>query len=142
MVETGWTRWRAHVGGVLAIVAACGAAGCGTNTVLPIGSNQDGAAGAQDAGFDGAGDFFMDGEGRLTMRGEASSAPYAYMGVKITKPQIVDGEDKDVFSLTPIWRRFAAEGRLFGSLLEGQWMHVGDPAARIEAEARLAAGRP
>jgi MurNAc alpha-1-phosphate uridylyltransferase len=93
-------------------------------------------------GFDGPGDFFMDAEGRLSMRGDAKTAPFAYTGVKIAKPQIVDGEASDAFSLTPIWRRLAAEGRLFGSPLEGQWMHVGDPAARDAAAARLAAGRP
>ena len=31
-----------------------------------------------------------------------------------------------------------AEGRLFGCVLDGEWMHVGDPQARDEAEARLA----
>ena len=29
------------------------------------------------------------------------------------------------------------EGRLFGAVMDGFWMHVGDPAAREAAEARL-----
>ncbi|HUH10821.1 MAG TPA: nucleotidyltransferase family protein, partial [Brevundimonas sp.] len=41
--------------------------------------------------------------------------------------------------LSPLWRQSAAEGRLFGCVLDGDWMHVGDPQARNEAEARLKA---
>lgn len=89
------------------------------------------------SGFDGPGDFTMDAAGRLTFRAEDATAPYAYMGLHITKPQIVDGEAQDAFSLAPIWRRLAAEGRLCGAVLDGFWMHVGDPAAREAAEARL-----
>ena len=44
------------------------------------------------------------------------------------------------FSLSGLWRRSAAAGRLYGCVLDGDWMHVGDPAARDEAEARLASG--
>ncbi len=92
-------------------------------------------------GFDGPGDVFLDPDGRLRLRGDAPSAPYAYIGMHITKPQIVDDQPAGPFSLTPIWRRLAAEGRLYGTVLDGQWMHVGDPAARDAAEARLAQAR-
>ena len=88
-------------------------------------------------GFEGDGDFFLD-DGRLTFRGDAPSAPYAYMGVHITRPQIVDPEPAGPFSLSRIWRRLAPEGRLHGRVLDGFWMHVGDPASRDEAEAKLA----
>ena len=33
---------------------------------------------------------------------------------------------------------FDAQGRLFGCVLNGDWMHVGDPQARDQAEAKLA----
>ncbi|WP_292178717.1 N-acetylmuramate alpha-1-phosphate uridylyltransferase MurU [Brevundimonas sp.] len=94
-------------------------------------------------GFEGNGDFFLDdaisGEGgRLTFRGDAPSAPFAYMGVHITRPGYADQGPDGPFSLTPLWRRSAAEGRLFGCVLDGDWMHVGDPQARDQAEARLA----
>ncbi len=88
-------------------------------------------------GFDGAGDVFRADDGRLTFRGEAASAPYAYMGVHIAKPQIVDAEPDAPFSLAAIWRRLAAQGRLHGVVLDGLWMHVGDPAALQQAEAAL-----
>jgi len=90
-------------------------------------------------GFDGPGDFFQENDGRLRFRGEAPAAPFAYIGAHICKPQIVDGEPLAPFSLARIWRRLATEGRLYGVVLEGEWMHVGDPAARDAAEARLAA---
>ncbi|ESQ75809.1 N-acetylmuramate alpha-1-phosphate uridylyltransferase MurU [Asticcacaulis sp. AC402] len=92
------------------------------------------------AGFDGAGDFFMDERSRLRFRGEASAAPLNYMGVHITKPQIVDSVGDAVFSLAKIWRELAPRGRIAGVVMDGDWMHVGDPIARDNAEARLAVG--
>lgn len=88
-------------------------------------------------GFEGDGDFFLAEDGRLTFRGDAPAAPYAYMGVHITKPQVVDNQPKGSFSLTRVWRPMAAEGRLYGVVLDGFWMHVGDPASRDAAEAKL-----
>jgi MurNAc alpha-1-phosphate uridylyltransferase len=76
----------------------------------------------------------------LAFRGDRPTAPFAYIGVHIAKPQIVDDEPEGAFSLTPVWRRLAAQGRLYGLVLDGAWMHVGDPGARNAAEARLAAG--
>lgn len=90
-------------------------------------------------GFEGDGDVFRADDGRLTFRGDAPSAPYAYMGVHICRPgYVADGPDGP-FSLSGLWRRSAAAGRLYGCVLDGEWMHVGDPAARDAAEARLAA---
>lgn len=87
-------------------------------------------------GFDGSGDAFVDGA-TLRFRGEAPTAPYVYMGVHICKPQIVDAEPDEPFSLTRVWRPLAASGRIGAAVLDGVWMHVGDPAARDAAEAQL-----
>lgn len=89
-------------------------------------------------GFEGGGDFFLGDDGQLTFRGEAAEAPYAYMGVHICRPGYVAEGPEGPFSLSGLWRRSAGEGRLFGCVLDGDWMHVGDPGARDEAEARLA----
>ena len=89
-------------------------------------------------GFEGDGDFFLDEDARLTFRGDAPSAPFAYMGVHVTRPGYADQGPEGPFSLSPLWRRSAAEGRLFGCVLDGDWMHVGDPQARDAAEAKLA----
>ena len=50
-------------------------------------------------GLDGPGDFFLAEDGRLTHRGAAPSAPYAYIGVQILKPQTVDDGPEGPFSL-------------------------------------------
>ena len=42
---------------------------------------------------------------------------------------------------SPTGWRWPERGRLHGVVADGLWMHVGDPAARDAAEARLAAGR-
>jgi MurNAc alpha-1-phosphate uridylyltransferase len=88
-------------------------------------------------GFDSPGDFFMDDAHRLTFRGDAPATPFAFMGVHITRPSIIDGIAEDAFSLSKIWRALAPQGRLKGAVLDGDWMHVGDPAARDAAEARF-----
>jgi N-acetyl-alpha-D-muramate 1-phosphate uridylyltransferase len=88
-------------------------------------------------GFDGPGDFFMDEAGRLSHRGSAPAAPYAFIGVQILKPEFIYATEQDKFSIFPTWMKMAAEGRLFGVVLDGFWMHVGDPVARDAAEARL-----
>lgn len=90
----------------------------------------------QAMGFDGPGDAFLDGD-RLRFRGDAPSAPYAYMGAHITRPDIADAGPEGPFSLTRMWRPLAEAGRIGGVVLDGFWMHVGDPQARDEAEARL-----
>ena len=92
-------------------------------------------------GFEGDGDFFLGEDGALTFRGEAPSAPYAYMGVHITRPDYADAGPDGPFSLAGLWRASAQQGRLFGCVLDGDWMHVGDPQARDEAEGRLARAR-
>lgn len=88
-------------------------------------------------GFDGPGDFFMAEDGRLQFRGQAGTAPLGYMGLHITKPQIVDDGPPGAFSLVVPWRKLAKQGRVYGVVLDGEWMHVGDPQALIAAEARL-----
>lgn len=90
-------------------------------------------------GFEGGGDFFIGDDGQLTFRGEAAHAPFAYMGVHITRPDYAGHGPDGPFSLSPLWRASALEGRLYGCVLDGDWMHVGDPQARDEAEARLKA---
>lgn len=99
------------------------------------------AAMSEQLGYDGAGDFLCDAHGRLAFRDDRPTSPWAYMGVQIIDPAIVDAEPLEPFSFTRIWRRLAGEGRLYGAPLCGYWMHVGDPAARADAEARLRGAR-
>lgn len=78
-------------------------------------------------GFDGSGDFFCGEDDRLTRRGDAPSAPWAYSGLRITKPRLYDGEELRPFSANVIWNKILPQGRMFGLPFQGQWMHVGRP---------------
>ena len=78
-------------------------------------------------GYDGAGDFFCDDDGRLQRRGDAASAPWAYSGLRITKPALYDEEALRPFSANVVWNRILPAGRMYGLPFEGQWMHVGRP---------------
>lgn len=91
------------------------------------------------SGFDTPGDFFADDAGRLIFRGEAATAPLHCFGVGILDPQLIYSHPGAVFSQLEIWKSAAQQRRLFGVSPGGFWMQVGDPQARIEAEARLGA---
>lgn len=88
-------------------------------------------------GFDGAGDFYLGEDCRLDWRGDRPSAPYAYAGVQIHNPQIMSGRPVARYSMTEIWRELIPQGRVRGLPMNAFWMHVGDPEARAQAEARL-----
>jgi len=92
------------------------------------------------SGFDGPGDFFVEADDRLIPRrvSGAPSAPFNYMGVHIVDPAPIYDHPEGAFGLFQLWVEWAAAGRLAGVLMEGDWMHVGDPAALEVAEARLA----
>lgn len=92
-------------------------------------------------GFDGAGDFVRDEAGRLTRRGAAASAPFIYAGVAILKPDLFEATPEGPFSLNLLFDRAIAAGRLYGQVLEGQWLHVGTPDAIAPAEAAFAAAQ-
>jgi MurNAc alpha-1-phosphate uridylyltransferase len=89
-------------------------------------------------GFEGPQGFFRDEAGRITHSAKPEPpTPYANIGFQILKPQILDQEPDGAFSIVPVWWRLSEQGRLFGAVMDGFWMHVGDPAAREAAEARL-----
>lgn len=86
-------------------------------------------------GVDWAGDFTMAADGRLVRREERAVAPFVYAGVGIIKPELFADMPVDTpVRLAPRFFEAAAEGRLFGQRLDGQWLHVGTPEAISEAE--------
>jgi MurNAc alpha-1-phosphate uridylyltransferase len=89
-------------------------------------------------GFDGAGDFFLGDRNRLVRRGAAATAPWAYAGVRIMKPQLYDGVAVERFSALRTWDALIPKGRLAGHPLDRFWLHVGDPAALADAEMWIA----
>ena len=84
--------------------------------------------------FDGAGDYFQDPNGQLTRRSYATHAPLVYAGVSIVKPVLFTDIRKGSVSLNEIFDRAQGKRRLFGSILNGFWLHVGTPEAIHEAE--------
>ena len=89
-------------------------------------------------GFEGPQGFFRDNAGRLVHSAKPEPpTPYANVGFQILKPQILDQEPDGAFSIVPVWWRLSEQGRLFGAVMDGFWMHVGDPAAREATEAKL-----
>lgn len=88
-------------------------------------------------GFDGPGDYAMDGCGRLTRNRERIMAPFAYCGVQICSPALFADAPEGPFSTVRLWDRAEEAGRLFGLRLDGEWFHVGTPAALALTEQRL-----
>jgi len=88
-------------------------------------------------GYSGAGDFHRASSGLLTRRSGAS-ADHVYAGVEIFKPDLARSFPCEKFSRNKIWDIGLAQQKIFGHILPGFWMHVGDPKAVRQAEAVLA----
>ncbi|RYC33291.1 nucleotidyltransferase family protein [Lichenibacterium minor] len=98
------------------------------------------AEAAGSVGVDWPGDFHMDPAGRLVRRAEGDVAPFVYAGVGMMKPgAFADLDDGVPMRLAPYFFDAAARGRLFGTRLDGRWLHVGTPGAIDEADAAIAA---
>jgi MurNAc alpha-1-phosphate uridylyltransferase len=89
-------------------------------------------------GYEGRGDFLLDVNGHVSRVPELTSSPFAYTGVQIVHPRLFAGAPSGNFSTNKMWDMAIAKGRLFGTRLEGIWIHVGTPEAREDAEHYLA----
>ncbi len=85
-------------------------------------------------GYDGAGDYHIDEDGRLHRRKADQKAPYIFSGVQIVSPRLFEGLAEGRFSMNVIFDKAAKEGRLFGLIHDGLWLHVGTVEALKEAE--------
>jgi N-acetyl-alpha-D-muramate 1-phosphate uridylyltransferase len=92
---------------------------------------------ATSIGYEGRGDFALAADGRLRRRGEREIVPFVYAGTGILAPSLFAAAPAAPFSVTRLFDRAEAQGRLHGLRLEGLWMHVGTPAAIAEAEAAI-----
>jgi len=88
-------------------------------------------------GFRGPGDFFLGHDGQLQRRGDKPDAPYVFAGTHITRADLLRDYEIKPFSANVYWNAMGRAGRLYGTVMSPFWMHVGDPAGRDEAEARL-----
>lgn len=91
-------------------------------------------------GLNSAGDFDMDSHTRISYRSR-ETASHIYCGVQIFKPKLADGFIEEKFSRKLIWNETIKAKRAFGHVMEGFWMHVGDPRARDQAEAVIVQAR-
>jgi len=88
-------------------------------------------------GFRGPGDFYLAPDGQVERRGDRATAPYVFAGTHITRAELLRSFEAKRFSANIYWNTFASRGRLFGTVMNPFWMHVGDPAGRDEADAKL-----
>ncbi len=93
---------------------------------------------SESSGFDGAGDFDLHTDGRISFR-KGEIAAFAYTGLQILHPKLLDGAPSGAFSMRILWDEALAAGRLHGLVHQGFWMHVGDPDGFRAAETRLRA---
>lgn len=91
-------------------------------------------------GHDGAGDFFLEPDGRLRRKANAAAAPYVYGGVQIIKTKGLADFSETGFSVSKLWDRMIAAGRLFGAVYPGGWTDIGHPAGLQLAEQALRKG--
>jgi MurNAc alpha-1-phosphate uridylyltransferase len=95
---------------------------------------------SQSLGYSGRGDFAFKADGRIRRRVEQEVVPFAFAGVSLAHPRLLDSSPDGAFSLNVVWDKAIAKERAFGLRLEGTWMHVGTPEALAQAEQRLAQG--
>lgn len=86
-------------------------------------------------GHNGKKDFSLSGDGTLRRYEEGMENPVVYAGAIAMDSRLFADAPSDAFNLNIYFDRAIARGRLFGLMLEGQWMTVGTPDAIDEAEA-------
>ena len=84
-------------------------------------------------GHSGKKDFQMDESGRLT-RYRDGAQPLVYAGAIAMHAALLDDAPDDAFNLNLYFDKAIASGRLYGLVLDGQWLTVGTPDALVEAE--------
>jgi MurNAc alpha-1-phosphate uridylyltransferase len=91
-------------------------------------------------GYEGTGDFVLREGGRIARARDHIGRPAcAYPGVQIAHPRMFEQAPEGPFSTNLMWDRAITRGWLYGTMLDGVWIHVGTPQARDEAEAYLRA---
>ncbi|SDG41126.1 MurNAc alpha-1-phosphate uridylyltransferase [Limimonas halophila] len=85
-------------------------------------------------GYHGAGDLHLDFVGHVAWRHETEVAPFAYAGVQLLHPRLLDGLAAKPFPITDVLR---ASDRVYGVPHDGLWFHIGTPDDLKRAEAEL-----
>ncbi len=88
-------------------------------------------------GYRGQGDYDVDQIGRMYRREERDVAPYVFTGIQILHPRLFADAPSGAFSLNVLYDRAESAGRLHAIVHDGEWFHIGTPAALAESEAEL-----
>jgi MurNAc alpha-1-phosphate uridylyltransferase len=88
-------------------------------------------------GYRGRGDYTVDEVGRMKRREERDVAPYVFTGIQILHPRLLADAPSGPFSLNVLYDRAERAGRLRAIIHDGEWFHIGTPAALAESEAEL-----
>ncbi len=90
-------------------------------------------------GYEGwRGDFRLSATGHVSRVPDRVISPFAFPGVQLVHPRLFAEPPAAVFSTNVMWDRAIAKQRLYGTRLDGVWLHVGSPQARDDAEAFIA----
>lgn len=88
-------------------------------------------------GHNGKRDFQLDQDGRLSRYVDGDNA-VVYAGAIVLHSSLLDDAPDDAFNLNIYFDRAISKGRLFGLVMDGEWITVGTPDALPEAEAVIA----
>lgn len=88
-------------------------------------------------GHNGKKDFHLGADGRLARYAQGMDNPVVYAGAIAMTTQLLDNAPEGAFSLNRTFDEAIARGRLFGLMLDGDWITAGTPEAIGAAEAQL-----
>ncbi len=92
-------------------------------------------------GYNGNGDFVFQGRDTpLRRRKDEDGQTHVFAGVSIAHPRLFSEAPSGAFSMNKVWDHALSNGRVFGIMLEGTWMHIGTPEALEAAEKWIADG--
>lgn len=97
-------------------------------------------------GYKGQGDFCSDSVGCLNRRLEGQVSPWLFTGIQLLHPRLFNNAPKRAFSLNELYDKAIETERLFGTVHDGEWFHVGTPEGLEETntymQQRYAKKRP
>jgi len=85
--------------------------------------------------YRGKGDFHLDAHGRITRRKSGRIAPFVFSGIQLCSARLLrDPPAEAKFSTNHFWSRAIDEGRLYGTVHQGEWIEIGQPDHIAPAE--------
>ncbi|MEE2698462.1 MAG: nucleotidyltransferase family protein [Pseudomonadota bacterium] len=97
-------------------------------------------------GYDGIGDFLTNSNGCLNRPLEGHVSPWLFTGIQLLHPRLFKNAPNGAFSLNYLYDKSIETERLYGTIHDGEWFHVGSPKGIEDAEnylqQRYAGNRP